>query len=157
MSTNATGGAAFPEECNGAIFGGITKRDYFASKAMQAIVTKLPLIDQTGEFGPRVDDKIKTNLDVANSAYWYADAMLSERAKEKAPPKNVLSEVAAERARQVAKWGNTHDDGHSNLDFTRFINVRVGRSHDDALTRRMMIEIAALAVANIERIDRAVG
>lgn len=66
-----------------------------------------------------------------------------------------LSEIAAERARQVTKWGNAHDDGHSNLDFARFINIRVGRSHDDALTRRMMVEIAALAVANIERIDRA--
>lgn len=68
-----------------------------------------------------------------------------------------LAEIAAERARQDAKWGEAHDDGHSNSDFARFIDIRVARSHDEALTRRMMVEIAALAVANIERIDRLQG
>ena len=42
-----------------------------------------------------------------------------------------------------------------NMKLRRLLAFRVGRSHDDALTRRMMVEIAALAVANIERIDRA--
>ena len=60
---------------------GMTLRDYFAAKAMQAIITKLPVVDREGEFGAPVEDKIKYNADIANSAYWIADAMLEERAK----------------------------------------------------------------------------
>lgn len=87
MSAQNNGGPAFPmirdmrhnsdwdhEE-------GMTLRDYFAAKAMQAIITKLPVVDREGEFGSPVEDKIKYNADIANSAYWIADAMLAERAK----------------------------------------------------------------------------
>jgi hypothetical protein len=60
---------------------GMTLRDYFAAKAMQAILTKLPIVDQDGEFGVIVKDKIAYNNDIANSAYSIADAMLDERNK----------------------------------------------------------------------------
>ena len=60
----------------------MTLRDYFAAKAMQAIITKPPVVDREGEFGGGpVEDKIKYNADIANSAYWIADAMLEERAQ----------------------------------------------------------------------------
>lgn len=58
---------------------GMTLRDYFAVRAMQAIITKLPVVDREGEFGSPIEDKTKYNADIANSAYWIADAMLAER------------------------------------------------------------------------------
>jgi len=87
MSIKDNGGPAFP--MIRAVYGnsgwdneaGMTLRDYFAAKAMQAIITKLPVVDREGEFGSPVEDKIKYNADIANSAYWIADAMLEERAK----------------------------------------------------------------------------
>ena len=86
MSVKDDGGPAFPVslDCGSAgkqQFEGMTLRDYFAAKAMQAIITKLPVVDREGEFGSPVEDKIKYNADIANSAYWIADAMLAERAK----------------------------------------------------------------------------
>lgn len=61
-----------------ALESGLTKREYFAAMAMQAIVTKLPVVDQTGEFGQPVEDKIAYNEDIAASACWIADALLKE-------------------------------------------------------------------------------
>jgi len=60
---------------------GMSLRDYFAAKAMQAVITKLPIIDMEGQFGIVIDDKIKYNKDIAESAYQIADAMLQEREK----------------------------------------------------------------------------
>mgnify|MGYP000918086892 FL=1 len=87
MSIKDNGGPAFPmirDMRNNPDWdheAGMTLRDYFAAKAMQAIITKLPVVDREGEFGAPVEDKIKYNADIANSAYWIADAMLEERAK----------------------------------------------------------------------------
>jgi len=89
MSIKDNGGPAFPRpasidpEFDARLPSqiGMTLRDYFAAKAMQAIITKLPVVDREGEFGSPVEDKIKYNADIANSAYWIADAMLEERAK----------------------------------------------------------------------------
>lgn len=78
------GGNAFPHTQDGWTHsdrGGMSLRDYFAAKAMQAIVAKLPVVDREGEFGKPVPDKNKYNADIANSAYWIADAMIAERAK----------------------------------------------------------------------------
>ena len=64
----------------------------------------------------------------------------------------MLSEVAAERVRQDAKWGGpAHDDQHSMKDFCRFIEDRL---YGGCPSREALIEVAALAVASIESIDR---
>lgn len=79
MSVKDNGGPAFPETCGDQIVPGMTLRDYFAVRAMQAIITKLPVVDREGEFGSPIEDKAQYNADIANSAYWIADAMLAER------------------------------------------------------------------------------
>ena len=64
---------AFPNEGFngwGEPFRGMTLRDYFAAKAMQAIIG-------------REDDRFNTTLEfVGAKAYQYADAMLKERGQE---------------------------------------------------------------------------
>ena len=76
MTTNKTGGPAFPvfPDTGGghaAAFQGMTLRDYFAAKAMQAI------IQDTGiNIG---DGKDKSDKHDAEAAYRYADAMLKAR------------------------------------------------------------------------------
>jgi hypothetical protein len=62
---------------------GMTLRDYFAAKAMQAIISKLPIVDMEAEFGKPINDKIKYNLDIADSAYKISDAMLEARLIDK--------------------------------------------------------------------------
>lgn len=57
----------------------ITLRDYFAGQALQAIISKLPVIDQEGVFGEPVLDKVKYNRDIAISSYAIADAMMKEK------------------------------------------------------------------------------
>ena len=84
------GGPAFPRdfildtsksECQWLQIGseGMSLRDYFVRKALLGLLSKLPLIDQDGMFGPATKDKIKYNRDVAESCYWIADAMLTAR------------------------------------------------------------------------------
>lgn len=57
----------------------IALRDYFAGQALQAIISKLPVIDQEGVFGKPVLDKVKYNRDIAISSYAIADAMMKEK------------------------------------------------------------------------------
>lgn len=57
-----TGGPAFPTVLIGKPEGGMTLRDYFAAKAMQALIQKLD-----------------TRKNVATAAYGIADAMLETR------------------------------------------------------------------------------
>jgi hypothetical protein len=64
--TTDTGGPAFPAERN--LTQGMTLRDYFAAKAMQAIIEK-------------VGDWKYLQQPVADWAYEYADAMLKARTK----------------------------------------------------------------------------
>lgn len=75
-----------------------------------------------------------------------------------APP---LKEVAAERHRQDAKWGGpNHDDQHTTAEFIQWIRNYAGwaemmdsmGSPDKA--RRRLIQVAALAVAAVESMDR---
>lgn len=80
---------AFPCEPNGGCgpWDGMTLRDYFAAKAMAALIAKIPLHDRQGEHGihaPEVSEIHQVRLDVAQSAFDYADAMIAER--EKARP-----------------------------------------------------------------------
>lgn len=73
----------------------------------------------------------------------------------------VLTDVAIERERQDAKWGGpSHDDIHRVADFVQFIEDYAGwarqmasmLSYDKA--RHRLIQVAALAVAAVELIDR---
>lgn len=64
---------------------GMSLRDWFAGMALQGLLSKLPVIDQTGEFGVKVLDKIAYNNDVADSCFQLADAMLAERQKHEHP------------------------------------------------------------------------
>lgn len=85
MSTN-TGGPAFPVPVDGATDGrthdaGMTLLDWFAGQALAGLISKLPVIDQTEQFGIKVADKIAYNSDVACSCYALADAMLAEKAR----------------------------------------------------------------------------
>lgn len=71
----------------------------------------------------------------------------------------VALEVVAERSRQDAKWGGPeHDDQHGLEDFCAFINQRtadLARGFESSdFARQKMIQIAALAVASIESMDR---
>ena len=61
MSDINTGGQAFPDKYTN----GMTLRDYFAAKAMHAILSN-------PEFGDE-------ETDIAETAYWAADAMLKAR------------------------------------------------------------------------------
>ena len=73
------------------------------------------------------------------------------------PASKALQDVATERQRQDAKWGGPeHDDLHSFADWRRFINNRLASSAyvSDSRTRKFWIEIAALAIAAAESIDR---
>lgn len=68
----------------------------------------------------------------------------------------VLNEVYDERVRQDEKWGGAEHDNQYAIDaFTRWIADRVVilQVTPDS-NRRMFVEIAALAAAAIESIDR---
>jgi hypothetical protein len=58
-------------------------RDHFAALAMAAIISKLPLMDADGELGEATTrgDNLKLYNDVAESAYYYADAMVTKAAQ----------------------------------------------------------------------------
>jgi hypothetical protein len=81
MSDTNTGGPAFPHtveykgaECGGvAPHGGMTLRDYFAAKAMQAYIADEKLIDMFCY----LEKDVKHELAV--TAYMMADAMLEAR------------------------------------------------------------------------------
>jgi hypothetical protein len=63
--SNKTGGPAFPLAIDKHVLDdGMTLRDYFAAKAMQALVSV---------------DQMRTHDYVAKDAYGYADAMLKAR------------------------------------------------------------------------------
>lgn len=66
---------------------GMSLRDYFAAKALQALIAKMPLHDAEGEHGIQSTKDANGVIyrEIADSAYWYADAMLAERAKPRTP------------------------------------------------------------------------
>lgn len=94
MSAFKDGGPAFPatthndgdrnaiDECGSALppdwrqtYPGMTLRDYFAAKAMQADLSNWPI---------DAGDWLKHRADLVHRYYLMADAMLAERAKEQA-------------------------------------------------------------------------
>lgn len=86
---------------------------------------------------------------------------MSERKLIQSPKQEVLGEVYRERSRQDLKWGGPeHDDTHSTQDFCRWIKnyaswadqMADANSMDKA--RRRLINVAALAVAAVESLDR---
>ena len=95
------------------------------------------------------------------SPFWWREhlraALSAPAAEPEQPASKALQDVATERQRQDAKWGGPeHDDLHSFADWHRFINERLASSAyaNEARTRKLLIEIAALAVAAAESIDR---
>jgi len=80
----------------------------------------------------------------------------------------VYQAIVAERVRQDAKWGGpAHDDQHGCGDWAMFREIRERRLRDamqlhapfdghlwHQATRKNLVEIAALCVAQIEALDR---
>lgn len=75
-----------------------------------------------------------------------------------------LQDVLSERKRQDGKWGGpSHDDNHTTAEFVQWIEDYAGwarmmdsmQSFDKA--RRRLVQVAALAVAAVESIDRKRG
>lgn len=74
---------------------------------------------------------------------------------------NIIIEVAQERNRQDMKWGGAaHDDHHTTAEFVGLIEdyagwARVMAGMDNLeKARNRLIQVAALAVAAVESIDR---
>ncbi len=72
---------------------------------------------------------------------------------------HILEEIAKERVIQDAKWGGPeHDDEHWSYEWAEFIDQRLKQISLNGVvqkeTRKYWLEIAALAVARIESMDR---
>lgn len=77
---------------------------------------------------------------------------------------DVYQDIKSERAAQDAKWGGSgHDDSHDADDWMNYIDhksaqagelIGAGSSGADVQLSRRMIQIAALAVACVESMDR---
>ena len=85
-------------------------------------------------------------------------ALVAPAAAPEQPASKALQDVATERQRQDAKWGGPeHDDTHPISNWQRFISQRaenlVYRGNPERMYE-LFIEIAALAVAAAESIDR---
>lgn len=75
------------------------------------------------------------------------------------PREAVLDQVRAERERQIAKgWDLEHDDEHGPAHLAAQLHRRSGavliRDRDAGKARAQLVEVAAMAVAAIELIDR---
>ncbi len=75
----------------------------------------------------------------------------------------VLTDVVERRIYQDEKWGGeAHDDKHSIRDWVTYLVAYLGRivsrenkwGADSPLARKLFIDVAALAVAAVEAIDR---
>lgn len=89
MAKKDDGGPAFPNLTDAAERG-ISVRDYFAAKALTAVIAKVPLLKFEGTDGdkilPRVEERSPEAAEqiwraVARLSYDYADAILAERSK----------------------------------------------------------------------------
>lgn len=74
--------------------------------------------------------------------------------------KKAMFDVIAERANQDTKWGPEHDNKHPTYEFVELINdyagwarILDGQGNSDE-ARKRLIQVAALAVAAVETIDR---
>lgn len=70
----------------------------------------------------------------------------------------VYADILTERMAQDRKWGGPkHDDAHEVSEWVVFIQEKLDRAEeadDDAGYRRRMVQVAALAVAAVESLDR---
>lgn len=73
----------------------------------------------------------------------------------------VLNDVRQERMEQIRKgWDPAHDDAHDPWDFENLITsytakaLEAADSGDRTVTRERFVQIAALAVAAVETLDR---
>ena len=72
----------------------------------------------------------------------------------------VLAEVQAERYRQEGKWGTEQDDRNNPLDWHEVLSDYIGWARrmlcmgSIAKGRRRLIQVAAIAVAAVEALDR---
>jgi len=75
------GGPAFPgvdpPEWQ-AISDGMSLRDWFAGQALAALISKAPFFECEGEYGKAIDIA-QFKVDIAESSYGYADAMIAAR------------------------------------------------------------------------------
>lgn len=76
----------------------------------------------------------------------------------------VITDVVDERAHQNEKWGGPeHDDQHAVLDWASLIVEYVGKLAQSGDTsglmsqRKVLVQIAALAIAAVESGDRRAG
>ena len=69
----------------------------------------------------------------------------------------VLADVAGERMRQRAKWGNDHDDRHDTNDWNRIHYEQLVKASGELgqKRRRYLVHLAATLVAEVEAMDRA--
>lgn len=60
---------------------GMSLRDYFAAKAMQSIISKLPLMSETGNYGDKkpANEILVLHGNVCYTAYNIADQMMEAR------------------------------------------------------------------------------
>lgn len=73
--------------------------------------------------------------------------------------KQLFAEIDAERSRQDDKWGGSeHDDTHSIEAWVAYIVVQLGEAvdTDNAVARRQLVRVAAMAIAAVEVLDRSV-
>lgn len=95
---------------------------------------------------------------------WHWKNTENKMTDEREPIDNIFADVAIERLSQDKKWGGPkHDDKHSARDFVMFIqeksNIAATKAYyadwDDV--RKRLIQVAALAVAAVESLDRKYG
>lgn len=68
---------------------------------------------------------------------------------------SIYNEIGDERDRQDRKWGGPqHDDQHSHYDFCNFIIERLVGDKFTHHPRKTLVQVAALAVAAVESLDR---
>lgn len=80
MSETDKSGPAFPvhpEIRDDESHAGMTRREYFAAKALQALISKATFYDKHEVYGEKVVDIDKFRLDMSASAVAYADALIS--------------------------------------------------------------------------------
>lgn len=83
--------------------------------------------------------------------------IFQEKPEDVAATALVLQAVARERNYQRVLWGNAHDDAHKEYDWYALIsawNEKARSTLPPETYRLRLIQIAALAVAAVEQIDR---
>jgi hypothetical protein len=92
------------------------------------------------------------------------------QSSEATPPsidRDIYAEIRSERARQDIQWGSAHDDGHTVLEwralrgkFEQRVSDMLDSPHEGVYEladgRIALIKIAALAIAQLESLDRSV-